>query len=82
MQVRERLYGLVSPATDGIVTADQVIETIANTKSVRLVIYFIISLKNNFLFVEIFFANNGPEKHEEYQLLKSKFGSKYVNLTN
>ena len=31
-QVRERLYGLVCPATDCIVTADQVIETIANTK--------------------------------------------------
>ena len=34
-QIRERLYGLVSPATDGIVTADQVIESIANTKPVR-----------------------------------------------
>ena len=35
LQIRERLYGLVSPATDGIVTADQVIETIASTKCVR-----------------------------------------------
>ena len=34
-QIRERLYGLVSPATDGIVTADQVIESVANTKPVR-----------------------------------------------
>ena len=36
-QIRERLYGLVSPATDGIVTADQVIESVAITKPVRSV---------------------------------------------
>lgn len=37
-QIRERLYGLVAPATDGIVTADQVIESVAITKPVRSVI--------------------------------------------
>jgi len=33
-EVRERLYGLVSPDTDGLVTADQVVERVANTKAV------------------------------------------------
>ena len=32
--MRERLYGLVSPDTDGLVTADQVVERVANTKAV------------------------------------------------
>ena len=39
-QVRERLYGLVSPDTDGLVTADQVVERVANTKAVGYVATF------------------------------------------
>ena len=32
VQVRERLFGLVAPDTDGLVTADQVVERVASTK--------------------------------------------------